>query len=172
MPTIGHLIIGIIIPILIYFALNKKYSVEVGLYFLAGSILPDIYTIIKMFIFTDIRKYVSWNITHGIVAWIVWGFIFTIIIFISFRKISKLKFTQIYIILLLAGWLHLTIDMMTQPVRIIGNVHLSFSDFFTTETILCEQDFIIVFYIILIIPIILLTRYIKEIKKGEIKTWD
>ena len=164
MPTIGHLIIGILIPILICFALNEKYSIEIGLYFLAGSILPDTYTIIRIFIFPDINKHVSWNITHGIVAWIIWGFIFTSIIFISFRKVSKLKFIQIYVILLIAGWLHLTVDMMTQPVRIIGNFHLSVLDFFTTGSILGEQDFIIVFYIILVIPIILLTKYIKEIE--------
>ena len=165
MPTIGHLIIGIIIPILIYFTLNKKYSIEIILYFLAGSILPDTWTIIRMFIFPDITKYISWNITHGFIAWIIWGFIFSIIFYFSFKKVSKLRFNQIFLTLLSAGWLHLGLDMLTQSVRIIGDFRLEFLDFFTEFEILKEQDFIIVFYFIfIVIPILLL---LIEIKKGD-----
>ena len=157
MPTIGHILIGIILPFLFCFILNKKYSIEIGLYFLAGSVLPDVWTIIRIFIFPDIIKYISWNTTHGFIAWIIWGFIFAIIFFLLFKKVSKLQFTQIFFVLLVVGWLHLGLDMLTQPVRIIGSFELEFLDFFTSFRILKEQDFIIVFYFVfIIVPVMLL----------------
>ena len=163
MPTIGHLIIGLLIPILLFYALDKKFSIEIELYFIVGSVLPDTYTIIRLFIFPNIVKYISWNITHGIVAWIIWGFIFAVIFHISFHRVSKMKLKQIFIILLSSGWLHLGLDMLTQSTRLIGNISLSILSFYTPFMILEEQDFIIVFYIVfLIIPIVLL---IIEIKK-------
>ena len=164
MPTIGHLIIGVLIPFLIFHVLNKKFSFEVGLYFIIGSILPDTYTIIKLFIFPDIVKYISWNITHGVVSWIIWGFGFAIGFHILFHKISKLKLKQIFIVLLSAGWLHLGLDMLTQPVRIIGDCYLSILSFYTHVMILEEQDFIVVFYFIfIIIPLLMIITQIRKI---------
>ncbi|HUS50538.1 MAG TPA: metal-dependent hydrolase [Candidatus Paceibacterota bacterium] len=165
MPTISHLIIGALIPVLIYVALNKKISIETVLYFIAGSILPDLYTFVKIFVFSDVCKYISWNAPHGVIAWIIWGFVFAIIFHFSFQRFSKLKLKQIFIILLSAGWLHLGLDMLTEPVRIIGDCYLSISSFYTSVMILKEQDFIIVFYVIfIIIPIMLL---LIEIRKEE-----
>lgn len=163
MPTIGHLVIGILIPLIFYYTLNQKVSIETELYFVIGSILPDTYTIIKIFIYPDIYKYISWNFTHGIIAWIIWAFISTIIFYFSFHRISKLQFVQIFLILLSAGWLHLGNDMLTQPVRIIGDFYLSISSFYTPFMILEEQDFILIFYIIfIIIPIVLLLIEIRS----------
>ncbi len=163
MPTIGHLVVGILIPFLMYYTTNKKFSIEIELYFIVGSVLPDIYIFVKIFIFPDIYKYIPWNIPHGFIIWILLGFIFTIIFYFSFKKVSKLRLIQIYIILLSAGWLHFGIDMLTQPVRIIGDFNLSISSFYTIFTILGEQDFIIVFYIVfIIIPITLLLVEIRK----------
>ncbi len=167
MPTIGHLVIGILIPLIFYYILNQKVSIETELYFVIGSILPDIYTIIKIFIYPDIYKYISWNVPHGIIAWIIWAFISTIIFYFSFHRISKLQFIQIFLILLSAGWLHLGNDMLTQPVRIIGGFCLSISSLYTPFMILEEQDFILIFYIIfIIIPIVLLLIEIRSERLG------
>lgn len=163
MPTVGHLLVGILTPLLIGYVLNKKKIIEISIYFLIGSILPDTYTIIKLFIFPDIIKYISINITHGFIIWIVWSYIFSIVLFFTFRKISKLQFIQIYYIILSAGWLHLGLDMMIQPVRIIGDFHLSIYSFYTSIMILEEQDFVVVFYVFFIlIPIIILIIAIKK----------
>ncbi len=119
-----------------------------------------------MFIFPDITKYISWNITHGFIIWIIWGLIFASIFYFLFKRIPKLQFIQIFLILLSAGWLHVGFDMTTQPVRIVGNFRLEFLDFFTFVRILKEQDVIVVFYFIfIIIPIILLVVAIN--KKSE-----
>jgi len=165
MPTIGHLIIGIVIPVLIYYTLNKNFSIEICLYFIVGSILIDTYSIIKIFIFPDIVKYITWNVPHGFFSWIICSFIITSIFYLFFRKVSKLRFIQIFYIILLAGWIHLGLDMLVQPVRIIGELNLSILDFYTKFMILEEQDFIVVFYIIFIfIPTLLLIR-INKINK-------
>ena len=176
MPTIGHFI-GILIPILLYLGLNKKISLEIELYFIAGSILPDTYTIIKIFIFPDIVKYIPLNITHGFIIWIMWSFIFAIIFYCIFHRISKLQFSQIFFVLLSAGWIHLGLDMLTQPVWIIGDFKLSILSFYTDFKILGEQDFIVIFYLIfLIIPLIILLivirkeeKYIKKYTKKEVQ---
>ncbi len=167
MPTIGHLIIGFFLPFLVSFILNKKYLIEINLCFLAGSILPDTWTIIRIFIYPDITKYISWNITHGFMVWIIWGLIFAVIFYFLFKKFSRLQFIQIFLILLSAGWLHLGFDMSTQPVDIVGGFRLDFLDFFTSVRIMKEQDLIIVFYFVfIIIPIILL---VVVINKGGLK---
>lgn len=166
MPTIGHLIIGILIPILTYYAINKKFSIEIALYFIAGSILPDTYTIIKIFIFPDICKYISWNIPHGVVSWIILSFMFSAILSSLFYNFSKFKFIKISSILISAGLLHFGLDMLTQPVRFIGDIYLSSSSFYTSFMILFEQDLISIFYVIFIIfPIALL---IVEIRKESV----
>ncbi len=163
MPTIGHILVAILLPLLISKGLNKKVSIEMMLYFMFGTIFIDIWTIIRIFIFPDIVKYIPWNFTHGFIAWIIWGLIFSAIFYFSFKRISKLHFFQIFFILLIAGWLHLGLDMLIQPVRIVGNFKLEFLDFYTTIKILNEQDFIIIFYIIfIVIPIILLIIWIKK----------
>lgn len=163
MPTVGHLFIGILTPLSIGYVLNKKNIIEILIFFLIGSILPDTYTLIKLFIFTDIVKYIPINITHGFIIWIVWSYILSIVLFFIFRKISKLQFIQIFYIILSAGWLHLGLDMLTQPVRIIGGFHLSVYSFYTSIMILEEQDFVVVFYMFFIlIPIIILIMAIKK----------
>jgi len=163
MPTIGHLVIGVLIPLLMYYALNKKICFETELYFIAGSVLPDTYTVIKLFIFPDICKYISWNFTHGFIVWIIWCFIFAFIFQFLFQRISKLRLTQIFIILFSAGWLHLGLDMLSDPVRIVGDYYLSIESFYTPFMIMKEQDFITVFYIVFIIlPIALLVVEIRK----------
>lgn len=165
MPTIGHLVIGIYIPLLMFYILSKKFSIEIVLYFIVGSILPDIYTIIKIFIYPDIYKYIPWNVPHGFLSWIVWGFITAAVLYLLFHRISKLRVIQIFTILLSAGWLHLGLDMTIQQVRIVGDFYLSFSSFYTQLTILGEQDLIVIFYIIFIItPILLLVIEVKKIE--------
>ena len=163
MPTAGHLLIGILTPLLIGYVLNKKNIIEISIYFLIGSVLPDTWTIIKFLLFPDIVKYIPINITHGFIIWIVWSCIFSIILFFTFRKISRLRFIQVFYIILSAGWLHLGLDMMIQPVRIIVDFYLSVYSFYTPIMILEEQDFIVVFYLFFIlIPIIILIMAIKE----------
>ena len=166
MPTIAHLIIGILIPLLLFYVLGKKFSIGIVLYFTAGSILPDIYSIIKIFIFPYISKskWLFWNAPHGFFSWIYWGFGFAIIFHLLFHRISKIKLHQIFIILLSGGWFHLGLDMFPSPVRVIGNFYISVSSFYTSVMILEEQDFIIVFYVVfLILPLGMLIAEIRKI---------
>lgn len=163
MPTIGHILLGVVAPVLIGYVLNKKIPIEILIYFLIGSILPDTYTIIRLFIYPDIVEYISFNITHGFIIWIFWSYVFAVIFRSLFYRISKLNFTKIFFILLSAGWLHLGLDMLTQPTIIIGDFSLSILSFYTEFQILGEQDFIVVFYIFFIlIPLTLLIMIIKK----------
>jgi len=161
MPTIGHLIVGVLIPFLTYYALNKKISIETELYFVSGSIIPDTYTIIKIFVFPDICKYISWNIPHGVVSWIILSLMFSAILSSLFYNFSK--FRKISYILISAGLLHFGLDMLIEPVRFIGDIYLSSSSFYTSFMILKEQDFITIFYVFfIIIPIVLLSIEIRK----------
>lgn len=163
MPTIGHLFIGIIIPIIFYYISHKKFNFMMGIIFLFGSVLPDTFTILKEISLLNNNVF---NASHGIIAWVWWALLFAGIfkLLTIKNKKYKIKFLHIYLILLSAGWLHLGFDMTTQPVRLFWKYNISILSFYTPYEIMGEQDVIIFFYFFfIIIPIILLSIVINKI---------
>ena len=161
MPTIGHLFIGIIISISFYYISYKKFTFLMGIIFIMGSVLPDTFTILRMLFFPDNRIF---NAPHGVIAWILWAFIFAVILkififcLIKKNKKNSMKFSHIYLILLSAGWIHLGLDMLTDPVRLFWKYNISSSSFYTPyEIIIGEQDVITFFYaFFIVIPFMML----------------
>ena len=168
MPTIGHIFIGIVISMLFYYSSHKKFTFLMGVVFILGGILPDTFTIIRIFIIPGLKIY---NSSHGVIAWILWALIFSIIlkILIIIFKLDKkirMKISYIYLILLSAGWMHLGLDMFGQPVRLFWKYYISIFSFYTPYGIMGEQDIIIFFCLFfMLIPIVLLLIVINKVDK-------
>ena len=146
MASIGHLIVGIIIGLLLYHISNKKFTKTLIIYFIIGSILPDILVVLKTLNKSTI---LIWNPIHSLIGWCFFS-----IIFIGLLKILDIKtpkFSIIYLTLISAGMFHFGLDMMSEPVRIIGNFYVSIWNLYTPYGIFGEQDVITILYTLLIL---------------------
>ena len=162
MSTVAHLLIALAFSSCIYVFTRKshrKFNISLICLFTIGSILPDLLTLLDIVpnFFGEATNYNPFRYYyHNISMWIVISLIYTIFFRILIKFLNeetgnqtKITFKQIYIILLASGLMHFGIDMLTEPVGLIGNIFVTITSFFTPYGVLGEQDLAYILFILM-----------------------
>ena len=180
MSTFAHFVIALAFSTCIYkFTRNshRKFNISHAFLFMIGSLLPDLLAFLDIVpnFFGEVTNYNPLRYYyHNISAWIAVSLLYTIFFRILIKFLNeetgnktKITFKQIYLILLASGFMHFGIDMLSEPVGLIGDIFVSITSFYTPYGILGEQDlaYIIFIFITFNIPMGLCLFSLQKFEK-------